>query len=62
MSQPNFKSWETLRPWVNQASITEVQDALWMETNVFNRGYIKRRLAAAAVRKYRKQLKKKYKL
>jgi hypothetical protein len=62
MSTPNFKSWATLRPWVKRATLQELQDALWMETRTFNRGYVKQRLASAAVSKYRQQLKKEYKL
>jgi len=62
MSTPNFKSWATLRPWVKRATLQELQDALWMETRTFNRGYVKQRLASAAVSKYRKQLRKEYKL
>ena len=62
MSQPNFKSWATLKPWVKTATMEELQDALWAESRVFNRGYIKLRLASTAVSKYREQLKKEYKL
>ncbi len=62
MSTPNFKSWATLRPWVKRATVDQLEDALWMETRTFNRGYVKRRLASAAVSKYRQQLRKEYKL
>ncbi len=62
MSTPNFKSWATLRPWVKRATVKQLEDALWMETRTFNRGYVKRRLASAAVSKYRQQLRKEYKL
>jgi hypothetical protein len=62
MSTPNFKSWATLRPWVKRATLQELQDALWSESRTFNRGYVKRRLASAAVTKYRQQLRKEYRL
>ena len=62
MSTPNFKSWATLRPWVKRATVNQLEDALWAETSTFNRGYVKRRLASAAVSKYREQLRKEYKL
>lgn len=62
MSTPNFKSWATLRPWVKRATVDQLEDALWSETRTFNRGYVKRRLASAAVSKYRQQLRKEYKL
>jgi len=62
MSTPNFKSWATLRPWVKRATVDQLEDALWSETRTFNRGYVKRRLASAAVSKYRQQLRREYKL
>ena len=62
MSTPNFKRWATLRPWVKRATVDQLEDALWSETRTFNRGYVKRRLASAAVSKYREQLRKEYKL
>ena len=62
MNTPNFKSWATLQPWVKRATVDQLEDALWMETRTFNRGYVKRRLASAAVTKYRQQLRKEYRL
>jgi len=62
MSTPNFKSWATLRPWVKRATVDQLEDALWSETRTFNRAYVKRRLASAAVSKYRQQLRKEYRL
>jgi hypothetical protein len=62
MSTPNYKSWATLRPWVKRATAGELEGALWAESRTFNRGYVKRRLASAAVSKYRQQLRKEYKL
>lgn len=62
MSQPNYKSWATIKPWVQTATKEQLENAVWVESRTFNRGYIKRRLASAAVSKYREQLKGKFKL
>lgn len=62
MSTPNYKSWATLRPWVQRATLQQLRDALWAESRTFNRKYVLRRLASAAVTKYRQQLRKEYRL